>query len=147
MIGKVNVIIQSFISVKKSVFNMLYITQNSLLFHLLVIVTLCFNKCVGNIEENKYAFMKMISMNEEQNVYCKFLMPYKRNYILTCGAKCGIDESCIGIDVCDGRICRLWNATIYQSISANNSNELCKRYIKVIIFLYLRLVLFFHVYC
>lgn len=131
-ISEVNVIIQSFISVKKSVFNMLFITQNSSMFHLLLMVTLCLHKCVGNIEENKYAFMKMISMNEEQNVYCKFLIPYKRNYILTCGAKCGIDESCMGIDVCDGRICRLWNATFYPSLLSNDSNGLCKRYIKVI---------------
>lgn len=126
---------------------MIFITQNLSCITFLISTCLCFHKSFGAIEEDKFTYLKMIAMDNDQNVYHKFSVHHKRNHILTCGAKCGIDESCIGIDVCDGRICRLWNATIYQSISANNSNELCKRYIKVIIFLYLRLVLFFHVYC
>lgn len=109
---------------------MLLITQLLSLFYLLT--ALCFNKCDGNIEQNKYAFMNTISKNEEKNVYRQITTPYTRNHVLACGSKCGNDESCMGIDVCDGRNCRLWNTSIFQNISANNSTELCKRYIKVI---------------
>lgn len=93
---------------------------------------LCLNKCEGNIEQNKYAFMNTISKNEEKNVYRQITTPYTRNHILACGLKCGNDKCCMGIDVCDGRNCRLWNTSIFQNISTNNSTELCKRYIKVI---------------
>lgn len=111
---------------------MLFITEFSSFFHLLLMTGLYFKKCYSTIENNKYTFMKTIAKNEERDVYRQFTTPHNRNYILSCGSICGEHESCIGIDVCDGRICRLWNTTIYQNISANNSNELCQRYIKVI---------------
>lgn len=111
---------------------MLLITQLLSLFHLLLMMALCFHKCDGNIEQNKYAFMNTISKNEKRNVYRQITIPYIRNHVLACGSKCGNDENCMGIDVCSGRTCRLWNTTINQNLSANNSTELCKRYIKVI---------------
>lgn len=111
---------------------MLLITQLLSLFHLLLMTALCFHKCDGYIEQNKYTFMNTISKNEERNVYRQITIPYIKNHVLVCGSECGNDENCVGIDVCSVRTCRLWNTTIYQSISANNSNELCKRYIKVI---------------
>lgn len=117
---------------KKGVYKMFFSIHHLSFVHLLSMTGLCFHHCDGTIENNKYAFLKTISKDEELSVYCNFTTPYKRNHILTCGAKCGNDESCMGIDVCNGRICRLWNATFYLSLLSNNSTELCKRYIKVI---------------
>lgn len=111
---------------------MIFITQNLSCITFLISTCLCFHKSVGAIEEDKLTFLKTITMDNDQNVYHQFFVHHKRNHILTCGAKCGIDESCMGIDVCDGRICRLWNATFYPSLLSNDSNGLCKRYIKVI---------------
>lgn len=115
---------------------MLFFTQILSCISFLLLFLFCFHKCFGAIEENRFTFLKTISKDETQNVYWEFTVPYRRNHILTCSANCGIDENCIGIDICDARICRLWNLTIYQNMSANNSNKLCKRYIKVIFFSY-----------
>lgn len=117
---------------------MLVVTRLSSCTHFILLIWLCFLKCFGVIQEDKFTFMKTISMNEEGSVYHEFSVPYQRNHILTCSAKCVRSESCIGIDICDGRICRLWNGTFYQSIPLDNSNELCQRYIKVIHFLFKR---------
>lgn len=117
---------------------MLLFTKPLSFIHILVLIWLWFAQCVGTIEEDKFTFWKTISKNEERNVYRKIFVPYKRNHILTCSAKCVRSENCIGIDICDGRICRLWNGTFYRGIPFNNSNELCQRYIKVIYIYYLR---------
>lgn len=110
---------------------MLFFTKLLSFIHFLALVWLCFLQCVITIEEDKFTFWKTISKNEEGNVYQKFSVPFKRNHVLTCSSKCVRSEDCVGIDICDGRICRLWNGTYYQGISMNNSNELCQRYIKV----------------
>lgn len=117
---------------------MLLFTKLLSFIHILVLIWFCFVQCVCTIEEDKFTFLKTISKNEEGNVYRKFPVPFKRNHILTCSVKCVRSENCIGIDICDGRICRLWNGTFYQSIPLDNSNELCQRYIKVIHFLFKR---------
>lgn len=110
---------------------MLLFTKLLSFIHFLALVWLCFLQCVITIEEDKFTFWKTISKNEEGNVYKKCSVPFKRNHVLTCSSKCVRSKDCVGIDICDGRICRLWNGTYYQGISMNNSNELCQRYIKV----------------
>lgn len=105
-----------------------------------------FFQCVVTVEEDKFTFWKIISKNEQRNVYRIFSVPYKRNHILTCSAKYERSDNCIGIDICDGRVCRVWNGTFYQGIPLNNSNELCQRYIKVIYILLKTLVDYWHLY-
>lgn len=70
-------------------------------------------------------------MNEDGSVYLTFPVPDKRNLILTCSATCVTEVDCIGIDICDGRLCRLWNLTFSPSLSLNNFNVFCQRYVKV----------------
>lgn len=110
---------------------MLFSTKCLSFSNLLVFIWLCYFECFGTIEKEKFTFLKTISQNEEENVYQTFPVHYKRNHILTCSAECVINKYCIGIDTCDGKICRLWNATIFPSNSSNNSNKFCKRYVKV----------------
>lgn len=107
-----------------------FFTQILLCLNFLLLVHLSFSAIV----DDKFTFLKTISKKEEGNIYRQFSVPYKRNHILTCSATCLVNEECIGIDICEERICRLCNATFYPSISLNNSNELCYRYIKVRIF-------------
>lgn len=111
---------------------MLFFIKRLSLIHFLVLVWSCFLQCFGCIEADKFTFWKTISKNEERNVYRQVSVPFKRNPILTCSSKCGRSEDCVGIDICKGRLCRLWNGTFYQGISMNKSHELCQRYIKVI---------------
>lgn len=111
---------------------MLFSTKGLSFNRIFVFLLLCFFlNCFGSIEKEKFTFLKTISQNEENNVYQTFFVANKRNHLLTCSAECVTQRVCIGIDVCDGRICRLWNATIYQNSSINNSNNFCKRYVKV----------------
>lgn len=106
---------------------MLSVTKLSLFTHFLVSICLCFHKCFSVIEEDKFTFMKSIPIN----VYLTFPVPDKRNLILTCSANCVLEKDCIGIDICDGRICRLLNLTFSTSVPSNKSNVFCQRYIKV----------------
>lgn len=110
---------------------MLSVTKLSAFTRFLVSICLCFHKCLSVIEEDKFTFMKSIPMNEDGSVYLTFPVPDKRNLILTCSATCVTEVDCIGIDICDGRLCRLWNLTFSPSIPLNNSNVFCQRYIKV----------------
>lgn len=110
---------------------MLSVTKRSSFTHFLVSICLCFHKCFSVIEEDKFTFMKSIPMNEDGSVYLTFPVPDKRNLILTCSANCVLEEDCIGIDICDGRICRLLNLTFSTSVPSNKSNVFCQRYIKV----------------
>lgn len=43
-----------------------------------------------------------------------------------CSVKCVINKYCIGIDICDGKICCLWNVIIFLSNLFNNFNKFCK---------------------
>lgn len=70
--------------------------------------------------DDKFTFFKTISKKEEENVYRQFSVPYKSKHILTCSVRCLVNEECIGIDICEERICRLWNATFDPSILLNN---------------------------
>lgn len=110
---------------------MLSVTKLSSFTHFLVSICLCFHKCLSVIEEDKFTFMKSIPMNEDGSVYLTFPVPDKRNLILTCSATCVTEVDCIGIDICNGRLCRLWNLTFSPSLSLNNSNVFCQRYVKV----------------
>lgn len=105
---------------------MLFVTKLSSFIHCLILIWLCFLKYVGAIEEDKFTFLKTISMNEEGNVYRKFYVPHKRNHILTCSAKCVTQEDCVGVDLCHRRICRLWNLTFPPSFLMTNASELCQ---------------------
>lgn len=110
---------------------MLSVTKLSSFTHFLVSICLCFHKCFSVIEEDKFTFMKSIPMNEDGSVYLTFPVPDKRTLILTCSANCVLEEDCIGIDICDGRICRLLKLTFSTSVLSNKSNGFCQRYIKV----------------
>lgn len=50
---------------------------------------------------------------------------------MVCCAVCGTADECIGVDVCDGQICRLWNGLFDKSFATNTSIEMCRWYIKV----------------
>lgn len=109
---------------------MLFYIQTFMVF-ILTLIGICFQKCVANIEENRFTFISTISKNIEPNVFREFTLSIKRILILECSAACRSAERCVGLDICDGRICRLWNSTNYQSNLSNTSNELCRWYIKV----------------
>lgn len=109
---------------------MLFYIQTFMVF-ILTLIGICFQKCVANIEENRFTFISTISKNIEPNVFREFSLSMKRIIILECSAACRSEERCVGLDICDGRICRLWNSTNYQSNLSNTSNELCRRYMKV----------------
>lgn len=109
---------------------MLFYIQTFMVF-ILTLIGICFQKCVANIEENRFTFISTISKNIEPNVFREFTLSMKRTLILECSAACRSEERCVGLDICDGRICRLWNSTNYQSNLSNTSNELCRRYMKV----------------
>lgn len=109
---------------------MLFYIQTFMVF-ILTLIGICFQKCVANIEENRFTFISTISKNIEPNVFREFTLSMKRILILECSAACRSEERCVGLDICDGRICRLWNSTNYQSNLSNTSNELCRRYMKV----------------
>lgn len=127
---------------------MLFVTKLSLFIHCLILIWLCFLKYFGAIEEDKFNFLKAISINEERNVYRTFSVPHKRNHMLTCSAKCVTHKDCVGIDICHGRICRLWNLTFSFSFSSKNLSEFCQRSIKVIaIHQYLKRILLLRMIC
>lgn len=109
---------------------MLFYIQTFMVF-ILTLMGICFQKCVANIEENRFTFISTISKNIEPNVFREFTLSIKRILIVECSAACRSAEQCVGLDICDGRICRLWNSTNYQSNLSNTSNELCRWYIKV----------------
>lgn len=55
----------------------------------------------------------MIFKNIELNVFCEFILLMKRIFILECSVVCRSEEWCVGFDICDGRICCLWNLINY----------------------------------
>lgn len=104
---------------------MLFVIKFLVFIYFLVLICFCFYECFSVIEEDKFIFMKSIFMNEDGSVFFKFFVFDKRNFILMCSVICVIEVDCIGIDICDGRFCCLWNLIFLFSFLLNNFNLFC----------------------
>ncbi|XP_078320160.1 uncharacterized protein LOC144621233 [Crassostrea virginica] len=89
-------------------------------------------KCFSDITINGFTYLETISKNEEPNIYRSISLTNRtnRNLKMVCCAVCGTADECIGVDVCDGQICRLWNGLFDKSFATNTSIEMCRWYIK-----------------
>ena len=83
------------------------------------------------IYKNNFYHIASVIWSFDFNVYEEFILTTKGNLRILCGTKCGADDNCRGIEVCDGQLCRLWNDTFTANITGNTSNKTCQRYNKV----------------
>ena len=96
-----------------------------------IFTVFCIIGCIPSIYKNDFYHVGSVKWSFDSNVYQEFILTRKGNPRLLCGAKCGTEDNCRGLEVCDGRLCRLWNDTFTITTTVNTSNKTCRRYSKV----------------
>ena len=102
--------------------------------HLLILwifTAFCIIGCIPSIYKNDFYHVGSVIWSLDSSVYQEFILTRKGNPRLLCGAKCGTVDKCRGMEVCDGRLCRLWNETFTLNTTGNTSTKTCRRYSKV----------------
>ena len=65
------------------------------------------------------------------NVFYESLLTRGTSFPIQCGAKCvALSPSCMGMEVCEDRVCRLWNGS-FPGGTVEEFSHTCRRYIKV----------------
>ena len=88
-------------------------------------------RCMPSIYKNDFYHVGSVTWSFDSSVYQEFILTRKGNPRLLCSAKCGTVDNCRGLEVCDGRLCRLWNETFTTTTTGNTSNKTCRRFSKV----------------
>lgn len=97
----------------------------------LLMIYIPFVICLSQYKENEFTFTDIVSKVEASNAYREF--PLSRGGIpsLLCGVECSTTDTCIGMEICGGILCRLWKGSFFSNVSGDSSSDTCRRYSKV----------------
>lgn len=85
------------------------------------------------IDVNSLTYMESAPRTAEPNVFMEVpLMARAGSPRISCGAHCGSAGQCVGMEVCGGELCRLWNGSFQTNVTFSSTSAIdCHRYSKV----------------
>lgn len=100
---------------------------------------LFFATVISKIEEKRFVLWGIVPQTENLSVVLDITMSKDSNAVLLCGTECNAQNNCSGMDICEevGR-CRIWEIGFVENFNSNDTAvKTCRRYMKVIIFIFL----------
>uniref|UniRef100_A0A8W8MCH8 Apple domain-containing protein n=1 Tax=Magallana gigas TaxID=29159 RepID=A0A8W8MCH8_MAGGI len=81
---------------------------------------------------NSFTYMESAPRTAEPNVFMEVpLMARAGSPRISCGAHCVSAGQCVGMEVCGGELCRLWNGSFQTNVTFSSTSAIdCHRYSK-----------------
>lgn len=101
---------------------------------------LFFATVISKIEENRFVLWGIVPQAENLSVVLDITMSKDSNAVLLCGTECNAQNNCSGMDICEemGR-CRIWEKSFVENFNSDDTAvKTCRRYVKVLIFIFLK---------
>lgn len=122
----------------------LYFASYKVRFHAVMLLkiylsVLFFATVISKIEEKRFVLWGIVPQTENLSVVLDITMSKDSNAVLLCGTECNAQNNCSGMDICEevGR-CRIWEIGFVENFNSNDTAvKTCRRYMKVIIFIFL----------
>lgn len=122
----------------------LYFASDKVSFHAVMLLkiylsVLFFATVISKIEEKRFVLWGIVPQTENLSVVLDITMSKDSNAVLLCGTECNAQNNCSGMDICEevGR-CRIWEIGFVENFNSNDTAvKTCRRYMKVIIFIFL----------
>lgn len=122
----------------------LYFARDKVSFHVVMLLkiylsVLFFATVISKIEEKRYVLWGIVPQTENLSVVLDITMSKDSNAVLLCGTECNAQNNCSGMDICEeiGR-CRIWEKSFVENFNSDDTAvKTCRRYVKVLIFIFL----------
>lgn len=122
----------------------LYFASDKVSFHAVMLLKIYLSvlflaTVISKIEEKRFVLWGIVPQAENLSVVLDITMSKDSNAVLLCGTECNAQNNCSGMDICEevGR-CRIWEIGFVENFNSNDTAvKTCRRYMKVIIFIFL----------